>query len=76
MESRIEESVVEAKPAYPALKRSKQTGMVVLFTSWGCGTVVHTGRSKEYALGYYSDKWIPTYTDNWEDFTGEIVLKN
>ena len=40
MESRIEESVVEAKPAYPALRKSKQTGMVVLFTSWGCGAVV------------------------------------
>lgn len=60
---------VETKP-YPKLMKSN-AGSVLLMVSEGCGVVLVKGGY--YPVGYYSNGWA---CNLFEDFEGEVVLKN
>lgn len=55
----IVKEVVEKQESitYPALLKSSTTGLIILFTHYGIGTVVGNP-SKFCNLGYHSDIWI------------------
>lgn len=62
-----------AKEEYPRLKRSiSNHERVVLFTDNVTGTVINDGK-EGYEKGDWSNSWEPT---SFEDFPGEITLKN
>ena len=57
------------------MRKSKATGLVVLFISSNTGVVVV--KSEVYEVGHFSGDWTRYNDDSqWEDFTGEIILKN
>lgn len=59
---------------YPSLGVSiKTTGLIVLFTSNGVGTVIQTGDVSEYKIGYHSDMWAMNL---FIKFQGKIILEN
>lgn len=63
------------KSCLPIMRRSKATGLVVLFISSNTGVVVV--KSEVYEVGHFSGDWTRYNDDSqWEDFTGEIILKN
>lgn len=59
---------------FPIIKKSRLTDLIVIFTDLRKGIVLN---SSEYNVGSHSDEWVAS-TDNdvWEDFEGEIVLRN
>ena len=72
------ESIVSSRKSirkdFPIIKKSRLTDLIVLFTDVREGVVLN---SSEYNIGSHSDEWIES-TDNdvWENFEGEIVLRN
>lgn len=61
---------------FPVLMKSKQSGLVILFTSERVGFVIVTP-SDLIRVGTSSGLWISCYdSDSWEKFNGEIVLSN
>lgn len=63
------------KSCLPMMRKSKATGLVVLFISSNTGVVVV--KSEVYEVGHFSGDWTRYNDDSqWEDFTGEIILKN
>lgn len=63
------------KSCLPIMRRSKVTGLVVLFVSTNTGVVVV--KSGDSEVGHFRGDWT-RYNDEsqWEDFTGEVILKN
>ena len=64
-------SGVQRVKRFPKLMVNQHGGSVVLFTSMGCGTVVH--QAGDNALGYFSDKWL---METFKDFNEDLVLRN
>ena len=46
-------------------------GLIVLFSSIGCGTALN--KSVAYVNGYYSSSWV---VSSFQDFEGSITLSN
>ena len=63
---------------FPILMQSINDGLVVLFESENCGTVVSDKpNSDDLRLGYTSNAFISwNRKDVWEKYEGEIILKN
>ena len=63
---------------FPILMKSLIDGMVVLFESENCGTVMSLGESvDDLKIGYASNAFIScSRKDIWEKYEGEITLKN
>lgn len=59
---------------FPKLMKSKDSGVVVLFTSEKSGMVVYNEESSVVDKeGDFINDWLP---ECFEDFTGEITLSN
>lgn len=76
MESIIGKTTTKAKPAFPVLRKSTRSGMVVLFETASSGTVVNVGNQEDYDIGHHSHDWVGAYTKSWEDFTESVTLVN
>jgi hypothetical protein len=63
---------------FPILMQSVNDGLVVLFESENCGTVVSDKpNSGDLRLGYTSNAFISwDRKDIWKKYEGEITLKN
>ena len=55
---------------YPKLMASK-SGVIVLFSKHGCGTIISSG--EHYECGRWRDDWL---MDVFNDFDGSITLSN
>ena len=66
------------KSEFPILMQSINDGLVVLFESENCGTVVSDKpNSDDLRLGYTSNAFISCRRkDVWKKYEGEIILKN
>ena len=66
------------KSEFPILMQSINDGLVVLFESENCGTVVSDKPNNEdLGLGYTSNAFIGwNREDVWKKYEGEIILKN
>lgn len=64
----------ESKEKFPVIKKytSKYGSFLVLFIGNTSGTVIQSN-NKYRGVGCYSDKWIDC--DAWEDFRGELIIK-
>lgn len=60
------------EPEYPKLRISPG-GLIVLFTSWGEGTVIRPNKNKENYIGRHRTDW---YGADFKDYTGEINIRN
>ena len=56
---------------FPKLMKSNDSSLIVLFESKNSGTVIVEGST--WKVGQSSRDW---YANGFEDFTGEITLKN
>ena len=56
---------------FPKLMKSESSGLIVLFEKHKHGVTVR--KNDDWRVGHVSDTW---HMDNFEDFTGEITLKN
>lgn len=64
------------EPDYPCLLQ-KSEGMVVLFTSRGCGTVVHGGTGRYRGQeGFTRGKELEWGMNYFSEFTGTVELSN
>jgi hypothetical protein len=66
--SEINEQAKKKNNPYPKLRRSWETGAIILFSSETTGVVVGRGD-----LGYFSSEWAEYY---FEDFDGSVTLEN
>ena len=66
------------KSEFPILMQSINDGIVVLFESENCGTVVSDKpNNDDLKLGYTSNAFISwSRKDVWKKYEGEIILKN
>ena len=66
------------KTEFPILMQSINDGIVVLFESENCGTVVSDNpNDDDLGLGYTSNAFIScNRKDVWQKYEGEITLKN
>ncbi|MGK0446511.1 MAG: hypothetical protein ACJA2M_000280 [Polaribacter sp.] len=72
----ITSKIVENKESsneFPKLMRSVKNGLIVLFTSKSIGTVLSVSIGSMHKLGDFSEFWT---SKCFEDFTGELILKN
>jgi hypothetical protein len=70
----IEATAQENKPplhSYPKLMKAAATGTIVLFSTHGEGTVVHSGSHTQ--IGTYSDDWLMA---GFENFLGAVTLQS
>lgn len=58
--------------AYPNIQKSSVTGVIILFNSYGCGTVLHKGESI-HIFGEYSTDWT---MESFSPLRGKIILEN
>jgi hypothetical protein len=69
MKIEVNEKPAAAKIEYPCLMATEQ-GAIVLFTDYGCGTVIkHPG----WVVGTYGRKWDML---QFTPFTGSVTLSN
>lgn len=66
-----QQSGASTELSYPKLMECSDTGVVVLFTQAGCGTVV--SHSFYWGLGHFMDIWA---TSSFVDYNGKITLEN
>jgi hypothetical protein len=66
------EELDEPEEQYPILKKSKSTGIVVLFKSKRIGTVVYSVDAS-YTIGTYEEHWSE---DGFVKHNGSITLEN
>ena len=66
-----ENSPQSQKTIYPCLKKSRETNVVVLFTSPKIGTRIYS--SDEFLIGNFHQDWSE---ENFIPFDGEITLSN
>ena len=59
---------------FPVLKKWKESSLIVLFNDEKSGTVV-SGDS-DWEIGISERSWVPYDDNRWEDFNGEVILKN
>ena len=59
---------------FPVLKKWKGSSLIVLFNDEKSGTVV--SGDPDWEIGISERSWVPYDDNRWEDFTGEIILKN
>lgn len=59
---------------FPVLKKWKESNLIVLFNDEKSGTVV-SGDS-DWEIGVSERSWVPYNDNRWEDFNGEVILKN
>jgi hypothetical protein len=70
----ITSKVVENKESsndFPKLMKSKASNAILLFTNPESGVVLIS--DTHWDIGYFSKGWS---SDSFEDFTGELTLKN
>lgn len=63
--------VKEVGTEFPKLMKSNNSSLIVLFKSKNSGTVIVEGNT--WKVGRTSGDWV---MDFFEDFTGELTLKN
>ena len=73
MKSTVKLAETAPKKEYPCLKICNTTNIIILFTSPEKGTVVNSGNSNNYPIGYYSSFWAMS---PFKPFEGEITLSN
>lgn len=71
MTSTIEPQAIKSTPELPFIGKTAY-GLVVLFNSDRCGTVLNPGNS-DWVIGTYGKNWI---MDDFEYFTGTIKMQN
>lgn len=70
--SKVIDTKLTRESTYPLLGIVLRTGCIVLFTSFGCGAVLHQA-SANTSLGYHSNSWM---MDEFKLYLGEITLSN
>ena len=64
---------------YPKLMRSHDSGVIILFTCKGEGTVVHGISERGYTIGKYHGNWgalgVP-FDEIFYDYDGDICITN
>lgn len=68
----VTQSKQRREPVYPCLMETSDSGLIVLFTTGGTGTVVHTG-TDTFKIGHSSLNWAQS---SFTKYTGEVVLSN